>query len=127
MVRSAHVDTFARDRLPAPAQWPVLRFDLPELQFGERLNCVAELLDRHVAGGRGERMCLRAPGHPGWSYAELQRQVDRIAGVLVHRLGLVTGNRVLLRAPNTPMHAACWLAVVKAGGIAVATMPLLRA
>ncbi len=126
MVRSAHVDTFARDRLPPPTQWPVLRFDLPELQFGERLNCVAELLDRHVAGGRGERVCLRAPGHPGWTYAELRRQVDRIAGVLVHRLGMLSGNRVLLRAPNTPMLAACWFAVVKAGGIAVATMPLLR-
>ncbi len=127
MVRSAHVDTFARDRLPPPAQWPVLRFDLPELQFGERLNCVAELLDRHIAEGRGERMCLRAAQHPGWTYAELQDRVDRIARVLVDRLGLVTGNRVLLRAPNTPMLAACWLAVVKAGGIAVATMPLLRA
>ena len=126
MARSAHLDTFARDRLPPPAQWPVLRFDLPELQFGERLNCVAELLDRHVAAGRGERICIRAPGHPGWTYAELQRQVDRIAGVLVQRLGMLTGNRVLLRAPNTPMLAACWLAVVKAGGIAVATMPLLR-
>ena len=42
-------------------------------------------------------------------------------------MGLVPGNRVLLRAPNNPMLAACWFAVMKAGGIAVATMPLLRA
>jgi 2-aminobenzoate-CoA ligase len=42
-------------------------------------------------------------------------------------MGVVPGNRVLLRAPNNPMMAACWFAVMKAGAIAVATMPLLRA
>ena len=62
-----------------------------------------------------------------WSYAELQRQANRIANVLVHDMGLVPGNRVLLRAANKPMLVACWFAVMKAGGIAVGTMPLLRA
>ena len=47
--------------------------------------------------------------------------------MLVEDLGIVPGNRVLLRAANTPMLAACWLGVVKAGAIAVGTMPLLRA
>ena len=126
MAGSAHVDRFARDRLPAPEQQPTFRFELPELQFAEQLNCAAELLDRQVAAGRGERICLRARGEPTWTYAELQRQVDRIAHVLTRRLGLVPGNRVLLRAANRPMLVACWFAVVKAGGIAVATMPLLR-
>ena len=126
MAGSAHVDRFARDRLPAPEQQPTFRFELPELQFAEQLNCAAELLDRHVAAGCGERICLRARGEPTWTYAELQRQVDRIAHVLTRRLGLVPGNRVLLRAANRPMLVACWFAVVKAGGIAVATMPLLR-
>ena len=126
MAGSAHVDSFARDRLPAPEQQPTFRFELPELQFAEQLNCAVELLDRHVAAGRGERICLRARGEPTWTYAELQRQVDRIAHVLTRRLGLVPGNRVLLRAANRPMLVACWFAVVKAGGIAVATMPLLR-
>ena len=126
MAGSAHVDRFARDRLPAPEQQPTFRFELPELQFAEQLNCAAELLDRQVAAGCGERICLRARGEPTWTYAELQRQVDRIAHVLTRRLGLVPGNRVLLRAANRPMLVACWFAVVKAGGIAVATMPLLR-
>jgi len=127
MGSSAHADTFARDHLPAPESQPEFRFDLPELQFSERLNCATELLDRHVREGRGGRPCVNAPNGPAWSYAELQQQADRIAHVLVSELGLVPGNRVLLRAANKPMLVACWFAVLKAGGIAVATMPLLRA
>ena len=124
---SAHVDTFARDHLPPPEAQPEFRFDLPELKFPERLNCASELLDRHVREGRGDRRCVSAPGGPSWTYAELQRQADRIAHVLVADCGLVAGNRVLLRAANKPMLVACWFAVMKAGGIAVATMPMLRA
>ena len=126
MVRSAHVDTFAADHLPPPEQQPEFLFDLPELRFPERLNCATELLDRHVREGRGGRPCVKAPNGPAWSYAELQQQADRIAHVLVHDLGLVPGNRVLLRAANKPMLVACWFAVMKAGGIAVGTMPMLR-
>jgi 2-aminobenzoate-CoA ligase len=124
---TAHVDTFARDHLPPPEAQPEFRFDLPELQFSERLNCATELLDRHVREGRGDRRCVSAPGGPSWTYAELQRQADRIAHVLVRDLGVLPGNRVLLRAANKPMLVACWFAVMKAGAIAVATMPMLRA
>jgi 2-aminobenzoate-CoA ligase len=121
-----HVDTFARDHLPPPELLPEFVFDRPELQFPAELNCAAELLDRWVAQGHGDRPCLLGHG-VRWTYAELQAQVNRIAHVLVDELGLVSGNRVLLRGPNTPMLAACWFAVVKAGGIAVGSMPLLRA
>ncbi len=123
---TAHVDTFARDRLPPAQALPELLFELPELQFGPRLNCVTELLDRWVAAGHGERLAVQGSG-VRWSYAQLQQQANRIAQVLVSQRGLVPGNRVLLRGANSPMLAACWLAVVKAGGIAVGTMPLLRA
>ncbi len=123
---SAHIDTFARDRLPPAAMQPEFLFELPELQFPERLNCATELLDRAVERGWGARPCVRGAGI-AWTYADLQAQANRIANVLVRRMGLVPGNRVLLRAPNTPLLAACWFAVMKAGGIAVATMPLLRA
>lgn len=123
---SAYQDTFAREHLPPPGQWPEFRFDLPELRYPERLNCVAELLDAAVAAGRGERIAIYGE-HDTWSYAELARRVDRIAHVLRDDLGLVTGNRVLLRGANNPMMAACILAVIKAGCIAVPTMPLLRA
>ena len=123
---SAHVDTFARDRLPAPKDLPEFLFEGPELQFPAQLNCATELLDRHVAEGRGGRLALQGAG-VRWTYADLQAQANRIAHVLVRDLGLVPGNRVLLRGANSPMLAACWFAVVKAGGIAVGTMPLLRA
>ncbi len=122
----APVDRFAPDRLPPPGALPELLFELPALQFPPRLNCVAELLDRWVASGQGERLAVQGTD-VRWTYAQLQAQANRIAHVLVHEMGLVTGNRVLLRGANTPMLAACWLAVVKAGGIAVGTMPLLRA
>lgn len=123
---TAHVDSFARDRLPAPAELPEFVFELPELQFPEHLNCATELLDRHVLEGSGDSLCIQGRG-VRWTYADLQAQANRIANMLVEDLGLVPGNRVLLRGANSPMLAACWFAVVKAGGIAVGSMPLLRA
>jgi 2-aminobenzoate-CoA ligase len=130
MATTAHVDTFARDNLPPRSEWPELVFTRPELQYPERLNCAAELLDRMVAAGHGERPALWAPvdGKPvACTYRQLLARANRIARALREDLGLVPGNRVLLRGPNNPMMAACWLGIVKAGGIVVATMPLLRA
>ncbi len=126
MIPSGHVDTFARDNLPPPELWPEFLFDLPELKFAPRLNCAVELLDRAVERGFSERECVLGEG-VRWTYADLQAQANRIARVLVEDMGLVSGNRVLLRGANSPMLAACWFGVVKAGGIAVGTMPLLRA
>lgn len=124
---SAHIDLFARQSLP-PIEWqPEYRFDLPSLQFPAQLNCATALLDDAVnVHGWGDRVCLRAPGIR-WTYRELLDRADRIAHVLTHDMGLVPGNRVLLRAANCPMLVACWFAVMKAGGIAVTTMPMLRA
>ena len=126
MTPSAHLDTFARDNLPPRAQWPDFLFDLPELNYPERMNCAVELLDRRVASGDGERPCLISPTE-SLSYAQLAERVNRIANVLTRDLGLLPGHRVLLRGPNNPMMVAAYLAVIKAGGIVVATMPLLRA
>ena len=123
---SGHVDTFCRDALPPRELWPRMIFSLPELAYPPRLNCVAMLLDARIAAGDGERTALLFPGGR-WSYGELFATVNRIAHVLVEDLGLVPGNRVLLRGPNTPLLAACWLAVAKAGGVVVCTMPMLRA
>jgi len=126
MAYTAHIDTFVADHLPPPAQQPRFLFELPQLRFAPRLNCARELLDRAVEAGAGARTCICAPGVT-WSYADLHENANRIANVLVNDMGLVPGNRVLLRAANHPMLAACWWGVMKAGGIAVATMPLLRA
>ena len=130
MSYTAHRDTFARDSLPPREQWPELIFDLPELQYPERLNCAAALLDDRVAQGQGGRPALwsMVAGRPqAVSYEELLAWANRIARVLGEDLGLVPGNRVLLRGPNNPWMAACWFGILKAGGIVVATMPLLRA
>jgi 2-aminobenzoate-CoA ligase len=126
--RTAHRDTFARDNLPPKELWPRMDFStLPELAaYPDRLNCAAELLDRAIERGWGGRTAFYYGGAK-WTYADLQRKADAAARVLVEDMGLVPGNRVLLRGPNNPMMAACWFAVMKAGGIAVATMPLLRA
>ena len=124
--KTAHVDTFTRDHLPPLEQQPVYLFDLPELQFPPQLNCAVELLDKAIARGWGERPCIVGPG-VRWTYADLQRQADAIAHVLVEEMGVRPGQRVLLRAPNNPMLAACWFGVMKTGAVAVATMPLLRA
>ena len=123
---TAHLDTFARDNLPPRAQWPDFLFELPELKYPERMNCVVELLDRWIALGWGDRPCLISPAET-LTYAQLAERVNRIANVLTRSLGLMPGHRVLLRGPNNPMMVAAYLAVVKAGAIVVATMPLLRA
>ncbi len=123
---TAHLDHFAREHLPPPESWPQISFDLPSLQYPARLNCVAALLDAAVAAGAGERVAIYADAGQ-WTYATLQRKVNQIAQVLRDELGLVPGNRVLLRGANNPMMAASVLAVLKAGCIAVPTMPLLRA
>jgi 2-aminobenzoate-CoA ligase len=126
MSYTAHLDTFARDNLPPRSLWPEFRFDLPELQYPGRMNCATELLDKPVTRGHGHRIALRS-AEGECTYTQLFTQANRLANVLVREMGIKPGNRVLLRGPNNPMMAACWFAVMKAGAICVATMPLLRA
>ena len=103
-----------------------MTFDLPELQYPERINCGPILCDDAVRDGHGRRVAIRCDAGC-WTYAELLDKANRIANVLVGEVGVVPGNRVLLRGPNGPMLIAAWIAVMKAGAIAVTTMPLLRA
>jgi 2-aminobenzoate-CoA ligase len=114
-------DSFVRDRLPPAELLPEFRFDLPELKYPERLNAAAELLK----GGAQNALAV-VNDHGRWTYAELDDFSGRIARLLVEQEGLIPGNRVLLRGPNTYTMFAAWLAVLKAGGMVVATMPLLR-
>jgi 2-aminobenzoate-CoA ligase len=126
LLPSAHVDTFCRDHLPPAEQWPELTFDLPELRYPDRLNCATALLDDVAARHGADRPCLRQPGRPTWTYAELMAAANRVARVLVEDLGIVPGNRVLLRGPNNQWLSAAWFGVLKAGAVLVTTMPLLR-
>jgi 2-aminobenzoate-CoA ligase len=123
---SAHVDTFTRDNLPPREQWPDFLFRFPELHYPPCVNCASELVDRWVTNGEGSRPCVFAASE-SLTYAAFAERVNRIANVLTRDLGLVPGNRVLLRSANNPMMLAAYFAVLKAGGVAVATMPLLRA
>src|SRR5690349_23594968 len=118
-------DTLVREHLPATADWPDLRA-AGNLGYPDNLNVAAELLDRHVREGRGQRPALWFEGH-SITYAELHKQVNRLAHVLTMDLEVKPGNRVLLRGFNTPMMVVAWLAVLKVGGVLVTTMPLLRA
>jgi 2-aminobenzoate-CoA ligase len=120
------VDTFARDNLPPRDQWPDLIYELPELQYPDQMNCVVELLDNAVERGWGDRLAILGDGIR-WTYSDLLEAVNRCANVLINELKLVPGNRVLLRGANHRGMAVAWLAVAKAGLIAVTTMPLLRA
>ena len=124
---SAQLDRFVHDRLPPPEQWPELRHELPELQqIPAQLNVVQALFDRAVTRGHADRPFLRSDERT-LSYAQARAEVNRIANVLTRDMGLVPGNRVLLRGGNSIAMALAWLAVVQSGLIAVATMPLLRA
>jgi 2-aminobenzoate-CoA ligase len=125
LTRSAHVDTFCRDHLPPKETWPTLTFDLPELQYPERLNCAVELLDETARRLGGDRPCVLSPDET-WTYEDLRVRSNQVARVLVEDLGVVPGQRVLLRGPNNPWLAACSFGVVKAGAVVVTTMPLLR-
>ena len=120
---TGHIDTYCRELLPPPELSPEM--DYTGLSYPDRLNCAAELLDARVADGDGDRTVFLFAGG-SWTYRELLETSNRIARVLVEDLGLVPGNRVLLRGFNNPMTAACWFAILKAGGIVVCTMPLLR-
>lgn len=122
---SPHIDSFTVDHLPPRDAWPVMTFDLPELQYPEVLNAAATLLDGAMGAGFGGKVAVIGADH-AWTYEVLNGQVNRIARVLVEDLGLVPGNRVLIRGFNNAMHLAIWLAVVKAGGVVVDSMPLLR-
>ena len=126
MSYSAQTDRFVHDRLPPPEQWPRLTYTLPELQLPAQLNLVQALFESAAKRGLGDLPLLRSPRRT-LSYAQAQAEVARIAQVLVQDHGLVPGNRVLLRGRNSIGMALAWLAVVQAGAVAVATMPLLRA
>jgi len=122
---TGHVDTFVRDNLPPQDQWPELRFTLPELQFPAQYNA-SSILDRAISNGFGGRNAvLSASG--ALSYDMLLREACRIAHVLKHDFGLVPGARVLIHASNTSLSVPLWWGVFRAGGVAVGTMPMLRA
>src|SRR5271154_1450928 len=121
---TAHLDTFARDNLPPPDQWPYFR--LEGLDYPDHLNAAVELTDRMVERGFGDRTALVGHGRRR-TYKELADWSNRLARALIEDYGVKPGNRVLIRSANNPAMIACWLAATKAGAVVVNTMPMLRA
>jgi 2-aminobenzoate-CoA ligase len=121
---TGHVDTFTRDRLPPPDQWPDLILD--GFDYPEWLNAAVELTDRMVERGFGDKVALSGNGRSR-TYKELTDWSNRIAHALVDDFGVKPGNRVLIRSANNPAMVACWLGATKAGAVVVNTMPMLRA
>ena len=124
MAKSAYQDTFAADHLPPKDQWPDI-INLDQLGYPDRLNCAEVLLDQAVADGFGDKVLIYSPSG-NWTYRAIQSEANRVANVLQDDLQMRTGERVLLHGPNTPQMVACWFGILKAGGIVVSTMPLLR-
>jgi 2-aminobenzoate-CoA ligase len=121
---SAHLDTFTRDRLPPPDEWPDLLLD--GFDYPEYLNAGVELTDAMVRKGFGDHTALIGNGRRR-TYKELTDWSNRIAHALVEDYGVRPGNRILIRSANNPAMVACWLAATKAGAVVVNTMPMLRA
>lgn len=124
--QSIQIDTFVQRNLPDPEDQPDFIFDQPELAFPGQLNAAQALVERQCEAGNGKRIAI-VSDDVRWAYDDLAEKSNQIADVLTQDMGLIPGNRVLLVGPNSPTLVACWLAVLKAGGVAVAAMPLLRA
>jgi 2-aminobenzoate-CoA ligase len=124
--QSAHVDTFARDRLPPPDQWPDLLLDHAAFRYPEHINAAVELTDRMVERGFGDNIALIGNGRRR-TYKELSDWTNRLAHALAENYGVKPGNRILIRSGNNPAMVAAWLAATKAGAVVVNTMPMLRA
>ena len=121
MTKTAHVDTFAADRLPDRETWPDFTFNDEVPKYPDYLNAAEELLQ----SGYDDRPAIHM-GDVTWTYRDLDQKSNQIASVLKEHFGMVPGNRVLLRGNNTPMLAALWYAVLKAGGVVITTMTMLR-
>ncbi|BCY29113.1 AMP-binding protein [Flavobacterium okayamense] len=120
-------DKFTYNHLPAADLQSDYQFlDLPQFQHSEQLNCAHRLLDFQIENENGDTVCIQTFDEK-WTYKQLHDKANQIAHYLIDDLGLQSGNRVLLRSANNLMMVACWYAIIKAGGVVVATMPLLRA
>ena len=125
MAKSAHIDTFAKDNLPDPSLWPELVLDHPTATYPERLNASYELLERTIELVGSSKLAIVADDG-SYSYGQLLELVNKISHFL-HTAGVVPGNRIAIRGPNSAMTVAIWFAIIRVGAIAVTTIPLQRA
>jgi 2-aminobenzoate-CoA ligase len=111
------------EHLPPREAWPERVYTLPELlAYPARLNSTEELIDRHVAAGRGDRTAILFEDQR-ITYAALAAQVNRLAGAL-RALGIGEEDRVLLRSPSIPPALVVNFAVIRVGAVIVPISPL---
>ena len=90
----------------------------------ETFNIGAELIERNLRDGRGQNVAIWSGGKT-LTYEALSALVDKV-GVAFLRAGVRPEQRVLMVMPDTPELAACYLAAMKIGAVAVPCNPLLR-
>ena len=94
---------------------------------GRGVNIAREALDRHVDGGRGERLAIRFLARSAapldFTYRRLHAEANRFANALC-TLGLCRGDRVATLAGRIPELYVAALGTLKAGGVC---LPLFSA
>ena len=94
---------------------------LPRWFTGGALNTCHNAVDRHVEAGHGDRRALiyDSPvtgSQRTYSYGELQNEVARTAGMLI-RLGVESGDRVVIYMPMVPEAVFAMLACARIGAV----------
>jgi acetyl-CoA synthetase len=97
-----------------------LQWDAPYAQWfvGGKINASFNALDRHVIGGRGDRVAFHFEGEPGdtrtITYAQLLTEVKKTANALIE-LGIQAKDRVAIYMPMIPEAAIAMLACARIG------------
>ena len=92
---------------------------LPEIA-----NVVKYLVDRHVLEGRGGNTAVEC-GDERISYQQLLERTNR-AGNALRRMGVRSGECVLLSLEDTPEFLYCFFGAIKIGAVAVPVNPQLK-
>ena len=109
--------------LPPRELWPTQVYKLPEYQvYPQKFNSTEELIDKQVAGGKGDRPAILFEDRK-IPYKALLGMVNKL-GSSLKALGIEEADRVALRAPNIPPALVANFAVLKIGGVFLPTSGL---
>ena len=109
--------------LPPKELWPTRFYTLPEYKaYPQKFNSTEELIDKQVAGGKGDRVAILFEDRK-IPYKALLGMVNKLGNSL-KALGIEEADRVALRAPNIPPALVSNFAVLKIGGVFLPTSGL---
>lgn len=111
--------------LPPQEMWAERIYLTEDFNYSASLNAAVELLDRNIERSFGDRPAVLYKDTK-LTYSDLAVMVGKMGNAL-RKLGVQSGDRILLRFPNNPTAVALWLATLRIGAIAVMVMPMLRA